>query len=94
MLWSQNERRHSVFSGAFSDLQASKGAPAIDSLGHSSSQSEDSEQTDYDSISDQDDNQRSLEDQQTENIIMTKEDREFGLSHMATWIVWFQYAGG
>jgi len=83
-----------VFSGSFSDLQAAKGVPAIDSLGHSSSQSVESGQTDYDSISDQDDNQRPLEDQQTENIIMTKEDREFGLSHMATWLVWFQYAGG
>ena len=81
-----------VFNGTYSELQQSKGHAAIEALDQNlANASEDAAKEG--SIGSPNSDKEDQEDGK-EQIIMTKEEREFGLSKFKTWLVWFHYAGG
>lgn len=83
-----------AFCGTYSELQHSKGHSAVEALVQNltADVSEDSkkEANTVGGHRVHDDNNE----EGKEQLIMTKEDREFGLSKFKTWLIWFQYAGG
>lgn len=79
-----------IFSGTFSELKDVKGDAAIEALHHQDSNAS-SELLGDETSSQEEVGQNGDEKQE---IIMTAEGREFGLSQFATWLVWFKYAGG
>ncbi|CAB9498980.1 Oligomycin resistance ATP-dependent permease YOR1 [Seminavis robusta] len=80
-----------IFSGSFEELQNSKSDEASHALGSYLTRTESSGDLDASS----EDNQPGEEpDNEKEQMIMTAEEREFGLSKFSTWLVWFKYAGG
>ena len=84
-----------VFFGTFSELQQTKGLPPIEAFDHNSSEGGDKNQSLEDDKADPyKDNVGNGNDDEKEEIIMTNEVREHGLSKFRVWLIWFQYAGG
>lgn len=81
-----------LFSGTYTELLDTKGHAAIDAL-EQDEQDLACKKGSNDVRSSLTERVESGEERQ-EEIIMTDEDREFGLSKFRVWMTWFQYAGG
>ena len=83
---------NTMFNGTWTELQQSEGNEAIKALDSSASLTTSEEDPkDDDGVN----KKREMDDEdEKEQLIMTKEERESGLSSFKVWYIWFEYAGG
>ena len=79
-----------VFSGSYSELLDMKDHAAIEALDQDGIEASDNACEDG-GIQEEEVIERGEDEQ--DQMIMTTEDREFGLSKFRVWLIWFQYAG-
>jgi ABC-type multidrug transport system ATPase subunit len=83
---------NTMFNGTWTELQQSEGNETIKALDSTASVTTSEEDPkDEDGIS----QKREMDDEdEKEQLIMTKEEKESGLSSFKIWYIWFEYAGG